>query len=123
MSFIEKSAASHIKGDVYLDRARSDSKRAATLALFFKERYKRDKMRGRQATCVSADIRHHFIAALRPVEWSECQILTSARAACRPSCDEIRNFKKEAKSGATLPVSENMLMEARVRLWANKTWE
>ena len=80
-------------------------------------------MRGRQATCVSAGIRHHFIAALRSVEWFDHQIITSARAACRPSCDEIREFKRDAKSRATLPVSEDMLMEARVRLWVNKTWE
>ena len=123
VSFIGKSTASYIQGDVYLDQARSDAERAVTLALFFKERYEVGKMRGRQATCVSAGIRHHFIAALRPVEWFECQIITSARAACRQSCDEIREFKRDAKSRATLPVSEDMLMEARVRLWVNKTWE
>ena len=123
VAFIGRSASSHIQGDVYLDQARSDAERAVILALFFKERYEVGKMRGRQATCVSAGIRHYFIAALRSVEWFDCQIITSARAACRPSCDELREFKKGAKSRATLPVSEDMLMEARVRLWVNKTWE
>ena len=122
VSFIRNSSASYVQGDVYLDQARSDAERAVTLALFFKESYERGKMRGSQATCVSAGIRHHFIAALRSVEWFDHQIITSARAACRPSCDEIREFKRDAKSRATLPVSEDMLMEARVRLWVNKTW-
>ena len=123
VSFIGKPTVSYVEGDVYLDKARSDSEKAVILALFFKERYEVDKMRGRQATCVSAGIRHHFIAALRPVDWFECQMIMSARAACRPSCDEIRESKKDAKSKAMLPVSEDMLMEARARLWVNKTWE
>lgn len=121
-SFLEKSISSSMRGDVYLDQAHNDTERASILALFFKERYDIGEMRGRQATCVSAGIRHHFVAALRPVEWFESQIITSARAACRPSCDEIREHKKLSKSKATLPVSEDMLLEARVRLWGEKSW-
>ena len=68
MSFIGKSTSSHVQGDVYLDQAGSDAERAVTLALFFKKRYDVGKMRGRQATCVSAGMRHRFIAALRSVE-------------------------------------------------------
>lgn len=123
VSFLEKSAAVSMREDVYLDHARNDTERATILAMFFKERYEIGKMRGRQATCVSAGIRHHFIAALRPVEWFDSQIITNARAACRPSCDEIREHKRDAKSKAMLPVSEDMLMEARGRLWVKKSWE
>ena len=122
VSYVERSPASPMRGDVYLDRVINDTERAKILALFFKERYEVGKMRGRQATCVSAGIRHYFIAALKPVEWFESQIITNARAACRLSCDEIREHKKDAKSKATLPVSEDMLMEARRRLWVEKTW-
>ena len=97
---------------------RSDTERAVKLALFFKEGYEN----GRQATAVSAGIRHYFAAALKSVDWFESQIVASARAACRLSCDELREQKKEAKSKATLPVSEDMLSAARVRLWASKGW-
>lgn len=38
------------------------------------------------------------------------------------SCDEIGEHKKNAKSKAMLPVSEDMLMEARLRLWTKKGW-
>ena len=105
-----------MRWDVYLNRALNDTEKAKILALFFKERYEVGKMRGRQATCVSAGIRHYFIAALRPVEWFESLIITNARAAYKLSCNEIREHKKDAKSKATLPVSEDMLMEARKRL-------
>ena len=122
VAFPGNSAVSSMREDVYLDQARNDTERATVLALYFKERYKIGKMRGRQATCPSAGIRHHFMSALRPVEWLESQIITNARAACRPSCDEIREHKKNAKSNAMLPVSEDMLLEARIRLWAEKGW-
>lgn len=111
------------EGDVYLDQIRGDADKAAILALFFKERYDKGGMRGRQATSVSAGVRHHFVTALRSVEWFESQIVTNARAACKMSCDELREHKKEAKSRAKLPISEDMLMEARSRLWEGKSWE
>ena len=38
------------------------------------------------------------------------------------SCDEIRVHKRESKSKAMLPVSEDMLMLARTRLWEGKSW-
>lgn len=103
--------------DVYLDQVKSGIDRATILALFFKERYEDGGSRARQATSVSAGIRHHFLSALR----FESQILTNARAACKMSCDELREHKKESKSKATLPLSDEMIMEARSRLWANKS--
>ena len=109
--------------DVFLDQVKSDTDKATILALFFKERYEMGGMRGRQATSVSAGIRHYFVSALRSVEWFESQIVTNARAACKMSCDELRDHKKEAKSKAKLPVSEDMLMGARSRLWEGKGWE
>jgi hypothetical protein len=111
------------EGDVFLDRVRSDTDRATILALFFKERYEDGGLRARHATCISAGIRHNFLSALRSVDWFESQIMTNARAACRMSCDELREHKKESKSEAVLPVSEDMITEARVRLWANKSWD
>jgi hypothetical protein len=99
------------EGDVFLDRVRSDTDRATILALFFKERYEDGGLRARHATCISS------------VDWFESQIMTNARAACRMSCDELREHKKESKSEAVLPVSEDMITEARVRLWANKSWD
>lgn len=123
VAFLGNFSTTSMREDVYLDQARTDTERATVLALYFKERYEIGKMRGRQATCPSAGIRHHFMSALRPVEWFEAQIVTNARAACRPSCDEIREHKKNAKSKAMLPVSEDMLLEARVRLWVEKGWE
>lgn len=68
--------------DVFLDQVKSDTDKATILALFFKERYGTGGMRGRQATSVSAGIRHYFVSALRSVEWFESQIVTNARAAC-----------------------------------------
>ena len=38
------------------------------------------------------------------------------------TCDELRGHKREAKGRATLPVSEDMIMAARVRLWEGKSW-
>ena len=72
---------------------------------------------------MSAGIRYYFVTALRSVEWFESQIVTNARAACKMSCDELREHKKEAKSRAKLPISEDMLTEARFRLWDGKSWE
>ena len=111
------------EGDVYLDKVKSDKERAIMLALFFKERYETGGMRGRKATSVSAGIRHFFAAALRPVNWFDSQIVANARAACRMSCDELRDQKRDAKSRATLPISEDMLMAARARLWEGRHWE
>ena len=122
VAFLGKCTAGAMREDVYLDQARDDTERATVLALYFKERYETGKKRGRQATCPSAGIRHHFLSALRPVEWFKSQIVTNARAACRPSCDELRERKKKAKSNATLPVSEDMLLEARAKLWVEKSW-
>ena len=110
-------------GDVYLDKMKSDTDRAVILAIFFKDRYEAEGMRGRQATAVGAGIKQHFAAALKSVDWFESHIVTSARAACRMTCDELRGQKKEANSHATLPVSEDMLSAARVRLWEGKSWE
>ena len=39
------------------------------------------------------------------------------------SCDELRDHKKEAKSRATLPISEDMIAAARARLWEGRSWE
>ena len=55
--------------DLYLDRVKSEKDKAVMLALFFKERYESGGMRGRQATSVSAGIKHYFAAALKPVDW------------------------------------------------------
>jgi hypothetical protein len=123
VAFVGRSEKSDRREDVYLDKAGSDTEKASALALFFKERYEEGMMRGRQATCASAGIRHHFIAALREVGWFESQIVSSARAACRLSCEEIRTQKKEASKRVMLPVSEDMLLDARKRLWEGKSWE
>ena len=56
------------EGDVFLDQVGSDADKATILALFFKERYDEGGMRGRQATSVSAGVRHYFVTALRSVE-------------------------------------------------------
>lgn len=106
-----------------MDQVKSDTDKATILALFFKERYEDRGLRARQATSISAGIKHHFLAALRSVDWFGSQIVTNARAACKMSCDELREHKKDSKSKATLPVSEDMLMEARMRLWTNKSWD
>ena len=121
-AFVGKIAQDGGEGDVYLEKSGSDRDRAVMLALFFKERYETGGMRGRQATAVSAGIRHHFATALKPVHWFDSQIVTNARAACKMTCDELRGHKREAKGRATLPVSEDMIMAARVRLWEGKSW-
>ena len=123
IAHVEKMTEGSIGGDVYLDKVKSDKDRAVMLALFFKERYEAGGMRGRQATSVSAGIRHFFAAALRPVNWFDSQIVANARAACRMSCDELRDQKRDAKSRATVPISEDMLMAVRVRLWEGRHWE
>ena len=120
--FIGKESSDARRRDVFLEGMKSDTERAVRLALFFKERYENGGMRGRQATAVSAGIRHHFAAALKSVDWFESQIVASARAACRLSCDELREQKKGAKRKATVPVSEDMIAAARVRLWEGKGW-
>ena len=122
VSYIRK-LSNQVEGDVYLDQVKSDTDKATILALFFKERYEDRGLRARQATSISAGIKHHFLAALRSVDWFGSQIVTNARAACKMSCDELREHKKDSKSKATLPVSEDMLMEARMRLWTNKSWD
>ena len=81
-------------GDVYLDKMKSDTDRAVILAMFFKDRYEAEGMRGRQATAVGAGIKHHFAAALKSVDWFESHIVTSARAACRMTCDELRGQER-----------------------------
>ena len=80
-------------------------------------------MRGRQATSVSAGVKHYFAVALKPVDWFDSQIAKNARSACRMSCDELRDHKKEAKSKVTLPISEDMITAARARLWEGRSWE
>lgn len=84
VSIIRK-LSTQVEGDVYLDQVKSDTDKATILALFFKERYEDGGLRARQATSISAGIRHHFLAALRSVDWFESQIVTNARAACRMS--------------------------------------
>ena len=121
--FIEKRTTEQGLGDVYLDKIKSDTARAVILAMFFKERYEAKGMRGRQATAVGAGVKHHFTAALKSVDWFESHIVSSARSACRMTCDELRGHKKKARSLATLPISEDMLLAARVRLWEGKSWE
>lgn len=121
-AFVGKLAQEGGEGGMYLENCGSDNDRAVILALFFKERYEEAGMRGRQATAVSAGIRHHFAAALKPVDWFDSQIVTKARAACKMTCDELRGHKKEGKDRATLPVSEDMIMAARVKLWERKSW-
>ena len=83
--------------DVYLDKVSGDTERATLLALIFKDRYTLEGMRGRVATTVSAGIRHAFMTALRWVDWFDFELVTKARAACRRSCDEIREYQWEAK--------------------------
>ena len=108
--------------DVYLDKVKNEKDKAIMLALFFKARYELGGMRGRQATSVSAGIKHHFAAALKPVDWFDSQIVKNARSACRMSCDELRVHKKEATSKATVPISEDMIAAARARLWEGRSW-
>lgn len=122
VSYIGRISKAGQEGDVFLDLVKSDTDKATILALFFKERYENGGLRARQATAVSAGIRHFFLSALRSVDWFESQIVSNARAACRMSCDEVREHKKESRSKAMLPVSEDMIMEARNRLWVNKSW-
>jgi hypothetical protein len=122
VSFIEKERGSEGGKDVYLDLAKNDMERAAVLALFFKERYDSDGMRGRDATSGSAGVRHYFVAALRPVGWFESEIVKNARAAGKMSCDELREHQKCVMGKEKLPVSEDMLMAARGRLWEGKGW-
>ena len=122
-TFIEEMQKGAAVKDVYLDEVKSEKDKAVMLALFFKVRYESGGMRGRQATSVSAGIKHYFAAALKPVDWFDSEIVKNARSACRMSCDELRVHKREAKSKATLPVSEDMIAAARVRLWEGRSWE
>ncbi len=109
-------------GDVYLDQARDDTERAAMLALFFKGRYDEGGMRGKAATTAGAGIRHAFMVALRPVLWFDSYIVKNARTACRRSCEEMRDHQKEVRGKEVLPVSEDMLLAAKARLWEGKGW-
>ena len=109
--------------DMYLDKVKNDKDKAIMLALFFKARFESRGMRGRQATSVSAGVKHYFAAALKPVDWFDSQIVKKASCACRMSCDELRDRKKEAKSKVTLPFSEDMIAAARARLWEGRSWE
>lgn len=123
VSYIGRIQKGGSEADVFLDQVRNEEDKATILALFFKERYDEEGMRGKQATCIGAGIRHYFIAALKPVDWFESQTVSSARAACRMSCDELRDHKKESRSNEKLPVSEDMLMQARSSLWESRSWE
>ena len=90
LEFIGKRQGMSGNDDVYLDKVSSDTERATLLALFLKERYTLEGMRGRVAITVSASIRHAFMIALRPVDWFDSDYVTKARAACRRSGDKIR---------------------------------
>ena len=96
-------------GDLYLDRIKSDLDRAVIFVMLFKDRYETEGMRGRQATAAGAGIQHYISAAIKSVDWFELHIVTSARAAGRMTCDELRGHKKEANSHATLLISKDML--------------
>ena len=66
--YIENMTGESGLGDVYLDKMKSDTDRAVILAMFFKDRYEAEGMRGRQATAVGAGIKHHFAAALKSID-------------------------------------------------------
>lgn len=88
VSFIRK-LSSQVEGDVYLDQVKSDTDKATILALFFKERYEDGGLRARQATSISAGIRHQ---APLPRGTEISRLVRVANSNERPSClqDELR---------------------------------
>lgn len=78
VAFLERSTTSSMRDDVYLDQARNDTEEATILGLFFKERYERGKMKGRQATSPSAGITYYISAETRRVvRVADCKVCES----------------------------------------------
>ena len=59
---------------------------------------------------------------MRPAEWFDAGLVRKARAACKRSTGEVREHRKDAKGKEKLPVSEDMLVAAKARLWEGKSW-
>ena len=100
-----------------------ESDKAVLVSLFLMRRHERG-LRDKQATTVTAGIRHHFTRALLPVGFLDSAVLTAARTACQRSTTELRQRKdKGPTSTIKLPLCESILARMRNRLWEGTSWD
>ena len=100
-----------------------DERKSIAIALLLQNRHQ-GGAREKQATCITAEIRLHFTAALHPTAFLESSMITAARAACRLTVKELRD-KKDGPFSTTTKISicESLLVNMRKKLWEGRGWD
>jgi hypothetical protein len=108
--------------DPYM-REELECDKAALVASYLQKRYN-EGARGKGATSVTAGLRLSFTSALIPCHFLESAIVSTARAACKPSTEELREKRNEGTSTTVkLPFCESILTRMRGRLWESGGWD
>ena len=108
--------------DYYL-RDVPEPERAAWIGLFIYRRYQLG-IRGKVATSVTAGIRMRFAEKLQTTVFLNSSVIATARKACQLKPEELRLRRSAGiNDSVKLPVSHDVLMTMRTRLWCVDGWE
>ena len=100
----------------------TDSYKAALVGLMLQKRHQ-DRLRGKQATPVTAGIRLYFVKTVLPTDFLDSALLDAAQTACRRSTTELRTQKDKGPTASVrMPVSEDIILRMRSRCWEGKGW-
>ena len=126
MNFIESEEVRGKGADPFLRDIASDVVKSYSLRLFLLRRYQAG-LRGSEATRVTAVIRDMFLSGGHETRFlgadgAQNELITAAKRACRLSPEELTSLKWDRRSSVKLPVSLDLMMVMRDRLWKNQVW-
>ena len=100
----------------------TDCDKGTLVGLLLQKRHE-EGLRGKQANAITAGIRLYFTRALLSTSFLDSAILDATRTACRYSTTELRARKDMGPvASVKLPISEDIMLRMRARLWEGKGW-
>lgn len=99
-----------------------EEEKASFVSLMMLRKYKQNR-RGKAATAFTAAIRLEFAKARLPTAFLDSAVIATTRSSCKMTPAELREKRNsEPTHTVKLPVSEDILLEMRSRLWDNLSW-
>ena len=107
--------------DPYLQGVHEDEK-ASLVSLMMLRKYKHNR-RGKSATAFTAAIRLEFAKKRLSSTFLDDAVVSTARASCKMKPAELRERRNsEPTHTVKLPISEDIFVGMRARLWDGRSW-
>lgn len=100
----------------------SEEEKASLVSLMMLRRHKKNR-RGKAATAFTAAIRLEFAKERLSTAFLDSAVVSTARTSCQMTPAELREKRNSAPTHTVkLPISEDVLMEMKARLWDGLSW-